>query len=180
MHSNIICALLVSAAGALCLAGEPKKTADMVARDLNITGLGWAGHVGLWTGSRVLEVVKANKDVIKDNTTLKDFKAASSYWGAKYQNDKKDFAKVITVGRDQMKFSPTYTITATYTVGKKETKRVWNPRTGRWENKDVITPGVFRCDTFAYYCYLTGANINLAPKDVILPKVVYANMPKTR
>ncbi|WP_232003208.1 hypothetical protein [Pseudoalteromonas piscicida] len=70
---------LLLAISSTAFAGNPTSVDDVVARDLSISGLGWAGHVGIWDGSKVLEVLN-DGTVIRKNT-LSSFKSASSYWG---------------------------------------------------------------------------------------------------
>jgi hypothetical protein len=159
-------------------AGDPSYRSDVVARDLRITGLGWVGHVGMWTGSRVLEVVK-DSPIIRDDMRLSAFKDASSYWGSRGYSPSSSISSVIRVGRDQMDFDPEYTSSATYRVGKIKTQRVWNSRRGRYENKETVVPARFRCDTFVYYCFDEAIGVQLANSS-ILPRIVYNNLPYQR
>lgn len=36
--------------------GNPTQVGDVVGRDLNVPGMSWAGHLGIWDGQRVLDV----------------------------------------------------------------------------------------------------------------------------
>lgn len=40
---------------------SPKNMGDIVGRDLNVSNLGAIGHLGIWDGSRVVEVVNEDK-----------------------------------------------------------------------------------------------------------------------
>lgn len=66
-------------------ASNPSYPGDVVGRDLNYPGLGWLGHLGLWDGANVFEVVNASPNAIRI-TTLTDFKNTSTYWGAASAN----------------------------------------------------------------------------------------------
>lgn len=155
--------LLVASSSAF--AGNPKSVGDVVARDLSISGLGWAGHVGIWDGSKVLEVL--NDDKVIHKNTLSSFKSASSYWGAKYgrgsQHD-----KIINAGWAQKDFDPEYTITAQYREGE------WDEVNGRL----VKIKAKFRCDTFVNYSFkkVTGSNL----VTVFTPRNLYNSFPSSR
>lgn len=57
----------------------PKNTGDVVARDLNIPGLGWLGHLGVWTGSKVAEVVQGQSNAVR-YVTWDSFRTATNAW----------------------------------------------------------------------------------------------------
>jgi hypothetical protein len=59
---------------------DPSNQGDIVGRDLLVTGLGWMGHVGIWDGKQVIEVLNES-DVVQINN-LDSFKRKSTYWGA--------------------------------------------------------------------------------------------------
>ena len=61
---------------------DPRDKSDIVGRDLNVVGLGSLGHVGLWTGDRVIEALHQTPAVVQN--TLQDFKSRSSFWGTVY------------------------------------------------------------------------------------------------
>jgi len=63
---------------------DPVKVGDVVGRDLLVTGLGAFGHVGMWDGSRVIEVL--NEPTVLQSNTLDNFKVRSVYWGASSAN----------------------------------------------------------------------------------------------
>ena len=58
-------------------AGNPFKPGDIVGRSLDVIGLGFIGHVGIYNGSAIVEVLN-EKPVIQINT-LDNFKSRSTY-----------------------------------------------------------------------------------------------------
>ncbi|PHI36228.1 hypothetical protein CBQ28_15310 [Pseudoalteromonas sp. GCY] len=156
---------LLFAISTTAFAGNPTSVGDVVARDLSISGLGWAGHVGIWDGSKVLEVLNDNTVIHKN--TLSSFKGASSYWGAKYGRGTRH-GEIVEAGWAQRSFDPEYTITAQYTEGK------WVYQNGSF----VKVKAKFRCDTFVNYSYkkVTGENL----VTVFTPRNLYNSFPSTR
>lgn len=62
---------------------------DVVGRNLDIPGVGWAGHVGIVTDNKVTDsgnyVVEALwEPLVLQINNLSSFKKRSPYWGAKY------------------------------------------------------------------------------------------------
>jgi hypothetical protein len=167
---------LVLGAGVCFSASTPSASGDIVGRELNYCcGLGSLGHVGMWTGTKVLEVMN-EKTVIQTNS-LSNFKGRTSYWGARYGKGSKPY-RAINWGLGQRSFSPQYTKTAQYQIGEWTNKRVWDSRTRKWVTKRVMTPAKFRCDTFVHASYLHGDGTKLVT--FITPKWVYNAMPKQR
>ncbi|MCP5543629.1 MAG: hypothetical protein H7A49_06940 [Akkermansiaceae bacterium] len=134
--------------------GEPKRTGDLVGRDLDLPGYGSYGHVGLWTGNRVLECLGEVPPIQK--RSLASFQEVTVFWGSKYLPMRRNFRKVIHAGWAQRNFRPKFTLSPTYRVGKFVRKKVWNKETGRWERRTVMTRARFRCDTLVSYAYKAG------------------------
>lgn len=67
---------------------SPKNMGDIVGRDLNISNLGAVGHLGIWDGSRVVEVLNEDKGLNKVfRNTWDDFTRRTTPWntvGPKY------------------------------------------------------------------------------------------------
>jgi len=62
------------------MASAPTKIADVLGRDLDVPVVGFAGHIGLWDGTQVVEVINAAQPIRR--TSLSAFKTASdAYWG---------------------------------------------------------------------------------------------------
>jgi len=172
--------LFILAIPAVALAADPKYAGDVVGRDLSLAVVGALGHVGIYTGSSVLEVMNSTSPVQKNS--LSTFKKASKFWGAKYvssSNKSYNFQSVIDKGWDQRNYTPSYTTSASYTVGSKSTQWVYNSARKKWELKTVIVPAKFRCDTFVYYSFDAGIGVKLAGS-YITPKIVYDNCKNSR
>lgn len=160
----------VLSVGVVCAApANPSGIGDVVARDLSITGLGWAGHVGMYDGSKIVEVLNKSAVIQRNSTT--DFKASSPYWGARYGKGS-NFSTMVTKGWEQRNYSPSYTSTALWTEGR------YKKQCTRQGCKNVLIPAKFRCDTFVNYMYRKGTGSNLV--STFLPVNVYNAMPKTR
>jgi len=158
-------------------ASNPKSTGDLVARDLQIWGVGWAGHVGIWTGNEVLEVLNDRKVIHKNS--LSSFKRSSPYWGARYGKGASQAYKVISWGYKQRYYNPKYTTTAKYRVGGWVKKWVWDSRKKGWVKRSVMQNAKYRCDTFVYSSFKNGNGTQLAGW-TITPRTVFYNMPYSR
>lgn len=152
----------------------PKKAGDVVARDLDVPGLGSFGHIGFWDGSRVIEVVNegaANK--VKLNN-YENFLSRSKPWNPVYTNISNYFS-IRTCYQVQCGVDPNdpynfsedskvthyarYAIAARayqiYLIGSDYTLSVWPtvalPGTFNTQNSRDTHPatrGVYRCDAF--------------------------------
>lgn len=60
----------------------PVDLADVVGRDLHYFGLGFLGHLAIWTGGSVIEVLNENP-VVQENG-LDNFRAREKFWGTVY------------------------------------------------------------------------------------------------
>lgn len=67
--------------------GDPVQAGNVVGRDLDQWPLGRIGHVGVWNGSNVVEVlnVSGQRNAIYVNT-LDNFRLRTVYWGTAYPN----------------------------------------------------------------------------------------------
>lgn len=161
---------------------DPTTAADVVGRDLNAALLGGIGHVGIYTGANVLEVLD-KPDAIQLNP-LKTFKSTTTYWGARYFGDLKtvDAAKVIQTGLDQKGFGASYTTTTARTSpGRIETVKstVYDSKTKKYitVSETKVIKGIFRCDTFVMYCY---RSVGRLTSPWAVPTIVYNSLPKQR
>lgn len=147
-------------------ASDPRSTGDVVGRDLNVWGAGGLGHVGIWDGSRVLEVL--DKSPVIQKNSLSNFKnESSSYWGAKYGKGYSHY-RIVSNGWKQRDYNPEYTITALYREGK------WGYENGRYTK----IRAKFRCDTFVNYAYKSVTNSNLVT--FFTPRNLYKSFPSSR
>lgn len=64
---------------------NPRYAGDVLGRDLSITGLGAIGHVAVWDGRDVVQAMPGLVNAV-EFTSLRNFKAASTYWGVASPN----------------------------------------------------------------------------------------------
>ncbi len=137
---------------------RPQAVGDIVGRDLNVTGLGAFGHVGMWTGSKVMEVL--NESSVVQQNSLRSFHNKTKWWGARYNTSIFiDRQKMIDEGWAQRLYNPDYTLRTSFIVGKQEEVCTsWASSFCR-EKKVVVKPGLWRCDTFVNWSYYQGARV---------------------
>ncbi|MCF2911216.1 hypothetical protein L1285_23235 [Pseudoalteromonas sp. DL2-H2.2] len=155
---------LLSVVSTSVLASNPVMVGDVLGRDLGMFPAS-AGHVGIWDGSRVLEVL--NKPTVIQKNSLSSFKNATEYWGARHGIGYNHHL-MVTNGWDQRNYQPQYTIGASYTVGG------WKNENGRY----TLVRGKFRCDTFVNYTYKSVLNRNLITW--FTPNNLYNSFPSQR
>lgn len=139
-------------AAAPAWAGDPKYAGDVVGRALSFTQL--EGHVGLWTGSQVLEMSGSGMVT----TSLASFKTAgrnANYYGAK-GNGSSHRSAITAAAVAQQKFNPTYTAFAEYWVGGVAKGKKFDLYKRRWVDVSRQFAGKFRCDTLVNYAYRSG------------------------
>lgn len=130
---------------------ESIRATDIVGRDLDLPGLGRAGHIGIATADYAWQeahyVVEAlwEQPVLQINT-LDNFKRRGPYWGAKYGINRNDISgtRIINEGAFQASLQ-----CAEYT-----TTVQWKAGSGQWGVP--YTCPKFRCDTFVNYLYWWG------------------------
>ena len=160
-------------------AGDPKASPDIVGRNLSIWGLGAMGHVGMWSGSSVVEVL--NKPVVVQANTLQSFKDSDKYWGAKYGIGAAKGSNIIAAGWGQRLYNPSYTTTTLWREGGVTQNTCAQYRYGRCiKLVSSKSTALFRCDTFVDFSFKKGSNAYLVNGGVILPRIVYNSMPSTR
>lgn len=131
--------------------------AEIIGRDLNIFGAGWAGHVGITTAPnlyqdayQVIEVLQ-NADPIIQVNLISAFKTITPYWGSRYgiADRGMNALKILREANFQKDLGcATYTIWADYMPSK-----------GGYDGT-VPHPtycGHFRCDTFVNYTFNWGS-----------------------
>lgn len=64
------------------LSHPPAQLADVVGRDLHIFGLGFLGHLGVWTGGSVIEVL--DEPTVVQERDLVSFIGGNDFWGSVY------------------------------------------------------------------------------------------------
>ena len=152
------------------IVGRDLDTANKEGDDKDPIGIKHLGHIGLTypslSGSSVLEVLKDNP-VVQDNH-MEDFKNKTRFWGQRYGTQSKkniDFISGIKIMNAALQQKSCSTDTE-YTFS-------WSFSPCGDEKK----PAKFRCDSFVYYAYLTGANIDLGYTPLITyPSTIFKSM----
>ena len=159
------------------MAGNPNGVGDVVGRNLQAWDLvSWLGHVGMWNGSAVVEVL--NKSPVIQQNSLSTFKAQATYWGARYGKGYNQYT-MVSSGWNQRNYSPSYTTTAQWREGKSVYKCTSYNWYGTCASYGYVTQtAVFRCDTFVNYMYWKGTGSNLVT--LFTPLNVYNTMPYSR
>lgn len=172
MSSVLLTFLLLSGHwnGAQAGGGEPGRPGDLLGRDLDLPGYGSYGHVGLWTGSHVLECLGESPPIHK--RSLDSFKDITTYWGARYLPRKRKYRQVIHAGWEQRSFRPRFTLSPVYREGRFTQKKIWNRQTQSWERRTVMIRAKFRCDTFVSYAYKVGIGYKV-PQSGTVPGLMY-------
>ena len=147
---------------------------DIMGRELNTSGLGWAGHVGIatsevmnTTASLVIEALDTSPHI--QLNPISQFKKMSPYWGSRYGigDNAQGSRNVLIEANHQRWWCPKYTIYPTFTVGDGNLMTGQPTRCGEW-----------RCDTFVAYSFMQGGYpelIGFLPS--ILPKRVFSAFP---
>jgi hypothetical protein len=154
-YANAILLLALVVSTATVQAGDPKYTGDVVGRKLSLIKL--EGHVGLWTGSKVLEM--DGKKMVE--TSLSAFKVAggkskNGYYGAKGKG-KQNRSAIISAAKNQKKYNPKYTALAEYYIGGSFKGKKFDTKKRKWVAVTKTLPGKFRCDTLVNYAYKYGS-----------------------
>jgi len=146
------------------VAMDPADVSDILGRDLSVPGLGAIGHVGIWTGGKVIEVLNQNPTV--NQNTLANFKSKSKYWGAVYYPGWNQLPNVTMPLQVVVPYSySAYTakfavikratdiqsIGATYTLSPIYKASTSQDCSGRYCTGP--TRGTYRCDTFVKDSY---------------------------
>jgi hypothetical protein len=162
------------------LAAPPSGASDVVGRDLYITGLGFLGHLGIYTSTQ--QIVQAMDAPVPIHLiSWNEFATKGGYWGARYMSFSGLFGPA-TRALEQRAFKPQYTTSSSWQAGKYDVVCVsyFSAELGRcatWQN--VIVPARFRCDTLVIYAYLAATGVNLTPL-VIAPRTVFYALPGER
>lgn len=183
MSKKIIVCGLLAFSSLYAHAGDPRDIADVVGRDIDTI---YFGHIGMWTGANVLEVL-SNPGIIFENS-LASFKdqrydakptVTKKYWGAKAANLSATLKQyVISSGRAQKAYAPQYTTSSSFTEGMYKSYCIQYGRYGECvQSKTYLVPAVFRCDTFVQYSYKKGASYIASG---LWPINVYNSFPITR
>lgn len=151
--------------------------AEIMGRDLLISGLGWAGHVGIATtymtspqgmkkrADQVIEVL--NENPVGQINSISNFKSRSKYWGSKYGVTDEDETgyHILVEANHQRWWNPEYTNDTDYHIGS------GNPRTGQ-----MFEHGRWRCDTYAWWSFYS-QGLDTMPGRIWLPRNLFNYFP---
>lgn len=168
--------------------GDPKYAGDVVLRDLWWPVIQKFGHIGMYTGSQVIEVVDFNPAI--QVNTLDSFKKTTpmAYYGAKYGKGF-NFGGMIAEGLRQRSFGSSYSFFRSNTKpgngGYVYTCYSWTvsrygqyPRCNYSKYVYVTIPGVWRCDTFIAHIYQTATGQSIG--EYSWPKNIFDSYPRFR
>lgn len=163
---------------------EPKSSGDIVGRDLSIPLLDWAGHIGIYDGANVIEVLNEGGNVVRINsydnfknrsqpwnpvyTKFSENHSIKSCWGSTCDLAKRSSSYVGLAARYAVaqRAYQAYLIGADYTLtaySKEAEPKYLDGTDPYWSGRPSIR-GLYRCDTFvidAFYAttmYGNGAN----------------------
>ncbi len=152
----------------------PIYPAEIVGRNLNIFGMGWAGHVGITTAADISQVSNQVIEVMNDTPVIQvhsllEFKLKTTYWGSRYGiSDREEHgSKIINEANFQRGLCPIYTMTAAF-----------EPGAGYDEEGKPTHCGVFRCDTFVNYVFHMAGYDLPTYNSFTLPVTVFSAFPK--
>lgn len=151
--------------------------AEIMGRDLQIPGLGWAGHVAIATthmmspegmgynADQVIEIL--NENPVGQINYISNFKSRSKYWGSKYGVADRGLMgyRILVEANHQRWWCPSYTSGTDYHIG------TGIPTTGQ-----VITCGRWRCDTFVWWAFYS-QGVDTMPGHVWLPRRLFDFFP---
>ena len=158
----------------------PKSSGDVVGRELSIPGLSWAGHIGLFDGENVIEVLNEGGNTVKINT-YDNFKARSLVWNPVYTKFS-EYHNIISCWGTTCDLGSTgssyfvglaaryavakrayqiYLIGADYTITttrKMATPRYIDRSEPWWAGRPAVR-GLYRCDTFVVDAFSATADV---------------------
>lgn len=156
-------------------ASLPVYPAEIMGRDLLVTGAGWLGHVGVATApfidQNAYQVYEAlNEDVVLQLNLMGDFMSRSQYWGSRYGvADRGERAvRLLREANAQVCLGAEYTITSMSSPAKGDISSYPNCRTQEL--------GLFRCDTFLVHSFSV-AGYDITSSGKTSPTIVFAQFP---
>jgi hypothetical protein len=139
---------------------DPRNAGDVVGRDLDVPGLGPIGHIGVWDGAEVAEVVSGQSNAARF-ISIASFKGATRFWGVSrpaipagplqymcfntycYMYDNSQWVTIEARAAIQKRARQVQAIGADYTLVPSNTRPA-QPR----RNFSAAIRGLYRCDTF--------------------------------
>jgi len=154
---------------------------QIIARDLDLPGAEFLGHVGLgyWNNNgkpdgnlptdNIIHIHygQPEKKTIQINKFI-TFYNPGSFWGAKWGIIESNYMQgVLGYAKDQMRFG------AKYIFAPSSTRSGYNDKHGKAQ------PARFRCDTFVQWAYEQGGNYNFRlPLSAITPEILFSKFPR--
>lgn len=145
----------------------PTNAADVVARDLAYPVLGSLGHLGIWTGSQVIEVVNQSGNAVR-YASWDSFRTATTLWSTAHPNIPGH--KIYYCFATTCNYQPTSGIAArTAVIQRANQIRLLGADytvTSQWRWALPAEPGypaqrgVYRCDTFVADSFWHSAGYN--------------------
>lgn len=146
----------------------PTNAADVVARDLNVPGFGALGHVGIWTGDQVIEVVNQKVNAVR-YSSWDSFRNASPVWATAHPNIP-NHKIYYCFNSNFCNYAPTAGVAArTAIIQRANQIRLLGAdytATSSWRWALVAEPGqpaqrgIYRCDTFVADSFWHSAGYN--------------------
>ncbi|MCE3605809.1 hypothetical protein LXA47_19690 [Massilia sp. P8910] len=138
---------------------NPGQAGDVVGRNLDVPGAGFAGHIGVWDGAQVYEAMGGQPVNAIRTSSINQFKSATVYWGKVSPNipagllqngcykpsctnrgyDHEVLESRLAIARRAAQIQA---LGADYTLGAAATRATWGSETIKPQR------GTYRCDTF--------------------------------
>lgn len=156
---------------------EPKASGDIVGRELSVPGLSWAGHIGIFDGANVIEVLNEGGNVVKINsydnfkdrslpwpavyTKFSEYHYITSCWGANcgLERNSRDYVGLAARYAVAKRAYQIYLIGADYTLSassRQAEPRYFDREEPYWQGRPSVR-GLYRCDTFIMDVFYTTA-----------------------
>lgn len=173
------------------LGKNPADQSDIVGRDLHISMGSFLGHVGLWTGSMVIEALNQTPAIVQN--TLENFKSRSTYWGAVYYLNWNILPSqpLPTNSREPLNYRHFYAKAAAvqraFLVPQIGADYSMSPypelvQVQECKNSRCVGParGKYRCDTFVKDAYLSAGTGGLGYHAADTPATLWNTYPERR
>ena len=186
------------------VSASPQQISEVVGRDLLIPGASWAGHIGLWNGSSIIEAMSGQPLNAIRLSTVASFKNAAlennyTYWGVSSPNipaieiqgcfDRHctnfNFQPEGQVERTTLRLSIAKRAYQSYLIGADYTMTATYTPTNPGNYYNLPTRGIYRCDTFIIDSYKVvkinspldwEARLSTLSATPVLPKTVFERL----
>lgn len=160
----------------------PRAVGDIVGRELAQKGLGWTGHIGVWDGSRVIEMLNEGSGNRVFTNTWENFKSRDAVtWNTAFPaypghtiktcwnsscdiNSNRPDQQLVSAQQAVVRRAfQVYLIGSDYTLTKfysNAEPAMTDYTTPNWRRPAIR--GQYRCDTFVYDAFRASTDINLS------------------